>query len=240
MELVCVVISVVMVILYNLQAVMVTQRVNEADITKMIDFYNDSQVMRTWTVYLATNMTIQILLCSIFSAMAFQLVRTLRKFFRQQFSMQTRALLFATIAILIASFLSLLNDVIYIYVELGGHYADNQFDDVAVPSLIIWFPCLTINLLHLKNICMQKKAIKDANRHAGSALSARRDTRDSLAAFAERNLRLASVDEKFVIEEQQLPSSAYNRWTAMMGDPQTTSGKSTSLSRLQSFVNSTD
>ena len=93
-----------------------------------------------------------------------QILVTLKRFFREQLLKQAHALILVTITILIASIMSLLNDVLFTIFQLQAGSANDESDGLAITCLIIWVPSFTINLLHLKNIRTQQRVVEEAAR----------------------------------------------------------------------------
>ena len=162
LELFCIALSASLIVLYNLMPLIVTIRVKNDGITDNSSFYANDSVMKAWMAYLVINLVIQTIVCTLLCLLTVQTVVTLKRFFRDQLFAQTRALILVTISILIASILSLFNDLVVTIVQAESQSDINEKNDtsdgLAISCMILWIPSFTINFLHMKNSRMQKKA----------------------------------------------------------------------------------
>ena len=99
-----------MVVFYNLLPIIIGTKIKKYNIMTNQEFYENEEIMTAWTTYLLINSLIQVTISFFLSLATWQIVKTMKRFFGEQFLKKTSALLFVTITILATSFLGLIND----------------------------------------------------------------------------------------------------------------------------------
>ena len=84
LEIISVVLTLFMAVFYNLMPLIVTVKIKKAGIVNNKQFFENDDIMRSWSIYLIINLVIELIITVALCIITVQAIMTIKRFFKEQ------------------------------------------------------------------------------------------------------------------------------------------------------------
>lgn len=144
--------------MYNTFAIKIKNIIEKEGITNNTQFSTNPKTANAYEAYLLFNSIVQVILQATLIVSVCLMVSRLRKFFKEQFRSETKALVGVTVTILISGLLQAFFDIFQTILQMRDEpFSEDVADTMILGSLILFFPILVFNIMHFSNVRASKR-----------------------------------------------------------------------------------